>query len=388
MQETDRQIGKAKPDGDAGNAAEDRQRHRLDQELHQHLSFQCADRQPCADLASALGDRDQHDVHDADAADQQADRGDRAEQAGQQRRCAGHRLGDLRHVVDVEIVLAALGDLAPLAQQPLDIALYLGGGKAVARRHHDRRNIRRAADAALEGFQRHQDRVVLIAAHAGLPLFLQHADDRAGELADADDLVFGGSGAEQLAAHGLAEDAGRLAAALFRGQEGAAARQIPALRHQIIAGDAGDAGRMVLAAGNRHRRRLVDRRHRPQAADLRADRLDIAFIEAFRLGGAAARAELAGAREQHVGAETGKISRHLRRRAVADGDHGDDRRDADDDAEHGEEGAQRIAADGAQRQAHGFKKHRPAPGSVRRLPDDRRRNAGCVSHKRRYPARG
>ena len=48
-----------------------------------------ADRLAHADLARALGDRDQHDVHDADAADQQGDadhgadhRGDRAEDRG------------------------------------------------------------------------------------------------------------------------------------------------------------------------------------------------------------------------------------------------------------------------------------------------------------------
>ena len=65
------------------DAAEGGQHHRLDQELQQDVALQRADREPDADLARALGDRDQHDVHDADAAHQQADAGDGAEQRGQ-----------------------------------------------------------------------------------------------------------------------------------------------------------------------------------------------------------------------------------------------------------------------------------------------------------------
>ena len=55
------------------DAAQHRKHDRLDQELGQHLALERADGQADADLARALGDRDQHDVHDADAAHQQAD---------------------------------------------------------------------------------------------------------------------------------------------------------------------------------------------------------------------------------------------------------------------------------------------------------------------------
>src|SRR5690606_17542609 len=54
---------------------------------------------------------------------------------------------------------------------------------------------------------------------------------------------------------------------------------------------------------------------------------------------------------------------HLRSGAIADGDHGDDRRHADDDAEHRERGAQYIAPNLAQREQDGIPQHGRTPGS-------------------------
>ena len=109
----------------ADQAAEQRQHDRLDQKLHQHLTLECADGEPDADLARALRYRHQHDVHDADAADEQAHRGHRAEQAGQHRRRAGDRLRQLPHVANRKIVFLTAPDVAALAQQPLDVRLHL-----------------------------------------------------------------------------------------------------------------------------------------------------------------------------------------------------------------------------------------------------------------------
>ena len=83
--------------------------------------FERADGEADADLARALGDRDQHDVHDADAADQQADRRDRAQEAGQQRRCRGHGRDDLAHVAHREIVILVRSRRGAFAQDPLDV---------------------------------------------------------------------------------------------------------------------------------------------------------------------------------------------------------------------------------------------------------------------------
>jgi hypothetical protein len=60
--------------------ADQRERHRLDQELREDVAAARADRHAQADFARALGDRHQHDVHDADAADHERHGSDRGEQ--------------------------------------------------------------------------------------------------------------------------------------------------------------------------------------------------------------------------------------------------------------------------------------------------------------------
>ena len=89
------------------DAADQRDQHRLGQELLLHVRRPGADRHAQADLADALGHRDQHDVHDADAADDQRDRRHRAEQQRHQPRGRGARGDDLGNVAHVEIVLVA-----------------------------------------------------------------------------------------------------------------------------------------------------------------------------------------------------------------------------------------------------------------------------------------
>src|SRR5688500_599181 len=68
------------PDTDADHAADQRNQHRLGQELPAHIVRARTHRHAQADLADTLGHRHQHDVHDADAADDQADRRHRAQQ--------------------------------------------------------------------------------------------------------------------------------------------------------------------------------------------------------------------------------------------------------------------------------------------------------------------
>ena len=144
----------AEAEEDADDAAEQRQHHRLDQELHQHLAGFGADRQADADLARALGHRDQHDVHDADAADQQADAGDRRQQTGEHAGDAGEHAGDLRHVEDAEIVaLADCRYAAARATARSMPAVTVGGRVAVGDGDIDQRHIGIADDAALDRLQ-------------------------------------------------------------------------------------------------------------------------------------------------------------------------------------------------------------------------------------------
>ena len=95
---------------------------------------------------------------------------------------------------------------------------------------------------------------------------------------------------------------------------------------------------------------LAGGRDGADAAKLRLQRLDIADVEGLGLGAGAAGSELARPDREQIAAELGQIRGHLGRRAVADRHHGDDRADADDDAEHGQKRAQRIAQDRLQSQ--------------------------------------
>ena len=79
-------------------------------------------------------------------------------------------LRDLLEVAHVEIVVGAVANLAPLAQQRFDVGLHFLGRDAVARRDHDRVDVGVAGHAPLQRAQRHDDDVVLVLAEARLAL--------------------------------------------------------------------------------------------------------------------------------------------------------------------------------------------------------------------------
>ena len=108
-------AGQALADQDADQAAHQAEHDRLDQELEQDRRRPRADRLAQADLARALGDRDEHDVHDPDAADEQRDPDDAA---GHHRHRGGDRVelaDELLDRLDAEVVGVADGDVAALA---------------------------------------------------------------------------------------------------------------------------------------------------------------------------------------------------------------------------------------------------------------------------------
>ena len=121
-------------DGDADEAAEQRQGQGLDEELGEDVPAARADGLADADLAGPLADRDQHDVHDPDAADDERDRGDPAEQQGQR---AADRRGGLEQlglVEDAEVVVVGGRQLVAVAQERGD----LGVGRRPCRRRRRR----------------------------------------------------------------------------------------------------------------------------------------------------------------------------------------------------------------------------------------------------------
>ena len=90
--------------------------------------------------------------------------------------------------------------------------------------------------------------------------------------------------------------------------------------------------------------------------DLATDGLRVLRRERAARAKAAARAaasEAARKNRQHILPEAGDLRLHLHLGPVADADRGDDRRDTDDDAQHGEQRAHLVPAQGAQRNPEG-----------------------------------
>ena len=134
---------------------------------------------------------------------------------------------NLRGVEDVEIVRLGAGDVAALAQQRLDRRSAPRQCRRRRRPHHDRADVAIAGEAALHRLDRHQHDVVLVVAEAALASRDQRADHLAGQVANAEALADRLFAAEQVALHGGADDADRLAGLLLGRAEDAARRSAP-----------------------------------------------------------------------------------------------------------------------------------------------------------------
>ncbi len=112
-----------------------------------------------------------------------------------------------------------------------------------------------------------------------------------------------------------------------------------------------------------------------------SDGLGIGLLERRRAAAAAAARPLAlaGAHHQQVGAQAGDLRLHRLRGAVAQRDHGDHGADADHDAQDGEERAQQVAPDRAQREQQGVEQHQRCSAPQRRGGRRRRVRVGRVA---------
>src|SRR3546814_1202098 len=113
----------------------------------------------------------------AEAADQQADSRNRAQQGRQYLRGSGKGFTDLFGVENVEIVLFASGDVPTLSQQLFNRVLHGRCVVIVIHRDHDGIDVLIALETALDGLDRHDDDVILVAAKAALPAGGENAND-------------------------------------------------------------------------------------------------------------------------------------------------------------------------------------------------------------------
>ena len=168
------------------------------------------------------------------------------------------------------------------------------------------------------------------------------------------------------------------------GSKPAPGRDVPFAGREPVEVDAVDARAPVAAAGHHLRAALHEGRRRHDAVDLAPDRLRVLVGQRRGRAGAEPRAALrdvAGRDDGEVRAERADLPVDEVARAGADRHHGDDGRDADDDAEHGEQAAQGIRHDGRKRGADGFgQAHAAASGArvarVERASGDDPRSRG------------
>ena len=234
--------------------------------------------------------------------------------------------------------------------------------RRVADRQLDLLDVVVAGQPALQRPERDDDRVVPVLAEVALALRLQQADDRARQRPQPEPAADRIGRPEQLVPRRLADDADGGAGAELALGEPAAARQLPVAGLEVGVGRAGHGRRAVLRAADDAE---ADGRHRRHGRHRRARRARARRRPAAERLGAARRAAgpdaLARHDGQQVAAHAGDVRRDLRRGAVAERDHDDHRRDADDDAERRQRRAQHVAADLAKREDDGVEQHQWTP---------------------------
>src|ERR1019366_2305562 len=208
--------------------------------------------------------------------------------------------------------------------------------------------------------------VVVVLPARRLPLADRDADDRERRARDAHVLPDGvGVRAEELGDDGLAEhDDLRPRLDVWR-RDADAGLHRPAPDVEVVGGRAADARRPVRVVAHERLRRPEHGRGDLHRRHLRPDRVEVAHGQRrLRSEPAlhAARGRRAGQHDEEVRPHRGERLLDLALRAGADGHHRDDRADADDDPERGQERAHLVPQDGAQRHAERLPEvHRTPP---------------------------
>src|SRR5262245_28547232 len=155
---------------DPSQAPDQRQRDRLNQELHEDVARAGAYGHSQADLPRTLGHRDEHDVHDSDAAHHQRNRSDGREEERHYPARLFLSLQDFRQVAQSEVVLLARLEPMALAQEAADLFFRFFHVFAVAYLDRSRANGALFGGipseyAVARGRDGHEDEVILVLAH-------------------------------------------------------------------------------------------------------------------------------------------------------------------------------------------------------------------------------
>ena len=342
-------------DGQPEDPAEQRQRHRLDEELPQHGPIGGADGLANADLLGTLRDHHQHDVHDDDAADDERHRDDRNEHRVDP---AGSLPVDIDEGIGAgEAEVVGIAGAQPALDAHQQAGLRAGGVDLIdLARPDDDRVDPAAAEHALEGTDGHVDELVLAdAEERSAPLV--HADDDEVLAVDHDALVERGGrrqSGEELLRRVRPEDGDGAVAASFQQRKIAPHLDTEGVREVVLVRVPRnrDAIELYVAVFNRgvtrgrlhdssEGRSLVAQQPRVAALDTRIPTRQ-ALVEL--------REQLAGAdHTKHVGPLRGEDVGDFAVEPLDDRDHQDDRGHRDDVAEHGEERSELVGPDRLER---------------------------------------
>ena len=260
----------------------------------------------------------------------------------------------------------------PLQQDVGHVGRRLGHGVARCRLDHDGvHDVEPAGEDVLRGGDRDEDLIVAAEAERAA-LRLEDADDlevddarpllaltlrsAAEDLAQLQRLAHGVRLAEEVGRGRRADDRDRRVHSEVRAREEVAALQIPVAHDRVVLGHSVDVGVPVLAGGGHlpAAGALLSLDRGDARAELGLERAHVVEREVLRLRARALQTTLALVRRRdgdEVRAQREDGVLHLLRRAVADGDHRDHRRDADDHAEHRERRTQLVHHERLQRGA-------------------------------------
>ena len=307
----------------------------------QDVGLAGADRDADPYFAGALHHGHQHDVHHPDPADDEGDHRDGGDQQRQGGRGLLHRLDDAVAAEGEEILHpVALGQQRHgglLGQRGLDPVLDPYGDLA---------EVILGDEAAHHGAVRQPD-IDRLAAGAKAGLLGHHPDDAHRQGADQHHLADGIRLAEQ-AGYGLAIHHGhRRPAADVPLIEQAALGEGHPLDPEKVAADphhAATAGLVAIA----QLARGGDLGAGPLQIGLAEQGVEIPLVQGLDAGGLLVTPILAGEDVDGIGAHGVDVVDHLGAGPLAQRHHADHGGDADDDAEHGEEGAHAVGQHGVQ----------------------------------------
>jgi len=351
-------------EGDADEAADAGEEEALPEELGQDCTFGCANGLEDADLAGALGDRDEHDVDDADCAEAEGDDADTAEEDVHGVEDGADHVLFLDGVPLVEGVLVGGGEAVVagddavdggdgLCRVSLDGGLILDGGDCVAGNVfalHGEELLHRG-----EGHVELLVVAVIVAAGDGADL----ANDAEGDVVDGDGFAEDGAAREEQLGRFEAEDDNAAVVDQVVGVDEAA----------FVHGDEADGGEVGLDAHDLSR-----------GVGEGADGVEVASVEqggdGAQLGegtqiGFVAEGELVGPHagvlvsdsgdravphHDDVVAEGGEVAMLTGAEALPEADQDEQRAYPPGNAKHGEEGAQLVGQHGAEDLAESVRK--------------------------------